>query len=187
MNPLKLTLIGVLWVTYGITLVRTMLKYHGTGKFQASIWFMYGLGCLAFTLTAQDTEEAVDTLWDGIPLSVYIKYFCLTHICYLYYFVTRTILSLTALQHRFLWSLYPISIVVTGATLVGLLATETYADPNVRYFVSAARDSVVAVYMGMAFIPVNRFMWRREGVATMRLKHTSTLLLGWNELRFQYP
>jgi hypothetical protein len=79
----KLISICVLWSIYIGLLVRMFIRHRGTSEFRGVVWRLFFLACVAFTFSGLDVEQVADAAFNGLPVSIYIKYFALTYDIYL--------------------------------------------------------------------------------------------------------
>lgn len=177
MSGLKLILVLFLWTIYVGRLLQAILQRRGDDQFRNVIWWMFFLACLAFTFTGRQVEEATDQLFGGLPVSIYIKYFAMIQIAYLYYRLIHTVNPLPSKTFQMLRWLNPISIGTGIVSFAVILLLDIRSNPDTRYYVSAARDSIVAVYMLFGIIPINLYLFKQETVPTMRIKHALNTLL----------
>jgi hypothetical protein len=176
MSTPKLLLVMLLWAVYIVQFVRVFRQQRGNPQFRFTVWWMFFLACVAFTFTGKDVEEATDALFRGLPISLYIKYFAMTQGIRLYFDLLHSVHPLpTQTFHRLHW-LHSVSLWggILSFIIVALLDVGTH--PEIRYYVNAARDVVVAVYLLMGLIPVNRYLIGQETVPTMRFKLALNLL-----------
>ncbi|MDX2137272.1 MAG: hypothetical protein SF123_04195 [Chloroflexota bacterium] len=174
---LKLLLIALLWTVYGCMLVRALMQRDANNRFRPQVWYLFFLGCVAFTFTGQEIELTTDQFFGGLPVSVYIKYFALTLIAYLYCTLMHTIKPITASTLRALRLVNWLAIGV-GLVSFGLLVlSDIRFHPDTRYYVHAARDSIVTINMVWVIIPHNVSLFKIEQVPTMRIKHILNTLL----------
>lgn len=177
MSVPKLLLVLLLWAVYTVQLVRVYRQQRGNPQFRLTVWWMFFLACAAFTFTGKDVEKATDTLFGGLPVSLYIKYFAMTQGTRLYFDLLHSVHPLPAQTlHRLRW-LGPVSLWVGILSLAIAALFGIYIHPETRYYVSGARDAVTAAYLVIGLIPLNRYLIDQETVPTMRVKLTFNLLL----------
>ena len=177
MSGLKLALVLLLWTIYVGRFLQAILQRRGDDQFRIVVWWMFFLACLAFTFTGREVEEATDQLFGGLPVSIYIKFFAMIQIAYLYYRLMHTVNPLPATTFQLLRWLNRISIGTGIVSFAMFLLLDMRSNPDTRYYVSAARDSIVAVYMLFGIIPINLYLFKQEAVPTMRVKHVLNTLL----------
>jgi hypothetical protein len=166
----------LLWAVYIVQFVRVFRQQRGNPQFRFAVWWMFFLACVAFTFTGKDVEETTDALFGGMPISLYIKYFAMTQGIRLYFDLLHSVHPLpTQIFHRLRW-LHPLSLWGGVVTFIMVALLDIRAHPEMRYYVNAARDMVVAVYLLMGLIPVNRYLIVQETVPTMRFKLALNLL-----------
>lgn len=177
MSGLKLLLVIVLWVVYAGTLTRALIQRRSDNEFRIVVWGMFFLACLAFTFTGQEVEQATDQFFGGLPVSIYIKYFALTHGVHLYCSLLHRVKPLSERTFRALRWLNRTALAAGVGSFILLVLFDVRDHPDVRYYVSAARDVIVALYMLLTIIPRNFTLFKAETVPTMQIKHVLNTLL----------
>lgn len=176
-STLRLTLVTLLWLTFGLLSLRLTRLEPGQMRIRLRLWQLYLIGCLVFSVTGEAAEQQVDAVFGGIPVSLYIKYFGMVEMSARYYQIVGPAAPRPVSIQCLLRGLYPLALLAGITSLGVLLLSGTWANPQIRYFVAAARDVVIATYMLLAFLPLNRVFRQQEQVPTMRLKHIFGRLL----------
>ena len=166
----KLILICLLWSIYIGLLARMLIRHRGTSEFRGAVWGLFFLACVAFTFSGLDVEQAADSAFNGLPVSIYVKYFALTYGVYLQCSLMHKAQPISAGIFRALKWLNRIALAAGGVSFILLVVFDLYNHPELRYYVSAARDFIVALYMLVILIPSNLSLFRAEAVPTMRIK-----------------
>lgn len=173
----KFALVILMWMLYATMLIRVFAKKKGNQQVRFWVWVMFFLACLAFTFTGPEIEHYTDRKFGGLPVSTFVKFFSLTQMAHLYYLITRAVTPAPSRLFQWLKWLSPLSLIGGVASFSLLVLLDIRNEPNIRYYVSAARDIVVALYMIVGIIPANLYMRRNEAVPTMRVKHLLNTLL----------
>lgn len=176
MSTGKLILILALWLMYVVLFLRAMLQKRGPEHLRLRVWTQFFLSCLAFTFTGQDTEIWADAFFDHLPVSIYVKFFCMIQIAHLYHGMTYTIMPLSQARVNALRHLHRTAILVGLVSFLAFILFDYRPDLSFRYEVNAARDVVLALYIILSLLPTTLFLRRNERVETMRLKHGLSIL-----------
>jgi hypothetical protein len=171
MSGVKLILVILLWTIYGLGLMRALIQQRGDAQSRLAIWAMFFCACLAFTFTGQEVEEQVDLFFGGLPVSIYIKYFALTQGIHMYCVLLHRVDPLSNRALQALRTLNRVGLVLGISSFILIMFLDIRYQPDTRYYVSAARDAIVAIYMFTAIIPRTIAMFHIETVPTMRIKH----------------
>lgn len=166
----KLIAIGLLWSIYIGLLARTLIRHRGTSEFRGAVWGMFFLACVAFTFSGVDVEQAADSAFNGLPVSIYIKYFTLTYGVYLHCSLLHKVKPFSAGMFRAMNWLNRTALAAGGISFALLVVFDLYDHPDLRYYVNAGRDLIVALYMLVILIPSNLSLFKAEAVPTMRVK-----------------
>jgi hypothetical protein len=182
MSTGKLILVIALWLLYGVLFLRTMIQKRGPQHLRLLVWTQFFLSCLTFTFTGQDTEIWADAFFDYLPVSVYVKFFCMIQIAHLYHGMIYTIKPLSPARVQGLQHLHRAALVIGAVSFLWMVISGYRPDLSFRYEVNAARDVVVSLYIIVSLLPTTLFLRQHEQIATMRLKHSVSILFCWTYL-----
>jgi hypothetical protein len=182
MNPGKLLLVMLLWALYAAMLIRALVKKQGDQQSRLLVWTMLFFVCVAFTFSGREIELYLDPSFGGFPVTLYIKFFSLTQLAHFYYLITQAVYPAPSQRIQWLQWLGPLTI-MGGIVSFGLLVLlDVRNQSDIRYYVNAVRDIIIVLYMVVGIIPTNHYMWHKETVPTMRVKHVLNSLLCYTYL-----
>lgn len=139
------------------------------------IWLLFLLWNIAFTLWGDETELALNQVFGGMPLALFVKSGCMMLTFYLYYLLLKPMRPERNL-YRVLDLVCPV-VIFFGTicyALYGATLMRNYADR--RFLVIGVRDLTMSLYAIVIFIPYTIIMLRKERHLPMRIKQSAALV-----------
>lgn len=173
---MKFLLLGILWTTFFWMLVRSIWTRKIRAADSHRFLFQMFLSCTAVSLWGEESEDWLDQYFQGLPVTVYLKYFALLGIAHLFDNLVRE--SIDGWQERYRW----LKAIVPLALITGILSFIVYAlyEPIdktlLRYLIIGARDGWVLPLNVLMFLPATVILWRREEVYAMQFRLLGSLI-----------
>lgn len=175
MNLITIILLGICWGLFGLRLAYAIWHRRLGAVFSRRIWIQVFLCLVAFTLFGEQAEQAIDRLFLGKPITLYVKSVALLGMIQLY---EQTLQSINqAVEHYALLRWLGSGAILFLTAVFGLYFISPWMPlSDFRLEMIALRDAVMCIYNIFSFLPNGWSFWKREQVQSMKLKHAASMV-----------
>ena len=175
MNLITILLLVISWSLFGLRLAYAIWHRRLGAVFSRRIWIQVFLCLVAFTLFGEQAEQIVDHLFLGKPITLYVKSVALLGMVQLY---EQTLLSINLMPENYFFlrwlgfgTILFLTVIFTFYSLFPWMPLSSF-----RLEMIALRDAVMCVFIAFSFLPNVWSFWKREEIASMKLKHAASMV-----------
>jgi len=168
-------MVFIVWAVFLISLARALMQGKLNDSAGRTIWSLFLLWVIAFSLWGPDAEQSLDHRLGGWPVALGLKSACMLLTFYFYYHVLRPLRADHPAYPLLDW-LGPLALIAGGLSTVWYGAMPQMAYAEWRYVVIGARDLVLTVYAVLIFIPYTLILYHAEDKPLLRLKQGAALV-----------
>ena len=121
-------------------------------------------------------ELAVNQVFNGLPVGLYVKCVCMMLTFHGYAQILKPMRSSTIMIYRVLDLLTPTVLVIIVLSFVLYARNPSIPYANLRYLVIGIRDLVMGLLAVFVFIPYTLHLWRNETNPSLKLKQFTALV-----------
>ena len=167
---------GGLWVIFAIGLFRAHRRQRLHTPKGRWIWLLFFLWTVAFSLWGDAMELAVNQVFKGLPVGLYVKCVCMMLTFHGYAQILKPMRSSTIMIYRVLDLLTPTVLVIIVLSFVLYARNPSIPYANLRYLVIGIRDLVMGLLAVFVFIPYTLHLRRIETNPSLKLKQSTALV-----------
>jgi hypothetical protein len=157
---LRSTVIMTLCILFAVTLFRAIALGHLSQPSGRRTWLMFFLSVLACSFWGEAAEMRLDRNFGGLPIALYLKYFCLVGVCHLYWQLLQDVVTMPA-STRWLKGLVWAACGLGVVSFIDVAVRNPISRADLRFIVIGARDAVVCVYIFAGFFRGTWMVLRR--------------------------
>lgn len=176
-EALLVTLNLVLWVTLGYRFLRAFQHRKLKGGASLYAWGGFFLLYLVVALKAPPIEDALDGLFDHLPVTLIVRstLILLTAQVYLFLIGEAAAVRLAGTRRVF-HRVNPLIILLCIVLFVLLLPPRVIPFTASEHIIKTVRDAAMIAWAALVFIPAGLYLWQTERVRPTKLLHSINLL-----------